>query len=88
MIELPLVGREHERLQLLDTVTGSNPGAVIIGPAGIGKSRLAREVLETLARDGRPTRRIVGTPAGAQFPFGAFTERDLGDGSTLDSKPA
>ena len=83
MIELPLVGREHERLQLLDDVTGSNPGAVIIGPAGTGKSRHAREVLETMGRDGRPTRRIVGTPAGTQFPFGAFTERDLSDGSTL-----
>ena len=77
MIELPLVGRTSELAQLVDDVTAPQPGAVIVGPAGIGKSRLGREVLAAVGAQARPTRRIVGTPAGASIPFGAVTSREF-----------
>ena len=49
--EWPLVGRVEE-LALLRQLRSGSPGvsAVISGPAGVGKSRLAREAVEEAAR--------------------------------------
>ncbi len=54
--ELPFIGRAQELAQLVDAATGSRPrrptAAWIVGPSGIGKSRLvAQAVSEISARD-------------------------------------
>ena len=73
----PFVGRERELL-LIDTVWDRtlNEGAPhlvsLIGPAGIGKSRLAQELTERLQKDG--ARALVGRslPYEEQTPYRAF----------------
>jgi len=45
-------------------------GVVLTGPAGVGKSRLADELL--VAAAGRPTARVVGHPATQSIPLGAM----------------
>ena len=56
----PMVGRERERRQLLDAFDRAVAGGscelfTVLGAAGVGKSRLVAEVVDTLAgrRDGR-----------------------------------
>ncbi|MFF3627847.1 adenylate/guanylate cyclase domain-containing protein [Streptomyces sp. NPDC002164] len=61
--DVPFIGRAGERATLdeaLDrTAHGSGPGLVrLVGDAGIGKTRLAREWLAGLAGPGRP---VIGT---------------------------
>ena len=46
---------------------------VISGAAGVGKTRLAREVLARAAAAGDRTNWIVGTESARQLPLGAFT---------------
>ncbi len=48
-------------------------GVVICGPAGVGKSRLAREALSVAASNGCETRWTVGTSSAREIPLGAFT---------------
>ncbi|MFF3735017.1 adenylate/guanylate cyclase domain-containing protein [Streptomyces sp. NPDC002476] len=61
--DVPFIGRAEERAMLdeaLDrTAHGAGPGLVrLVGDAGIGKTRLAREWLAGLAGPGRP---VIGT---------------------------
>src|ERR1700733_15688787 len=71
----PLTGRENE----LDAIrralsrVGDYSGAVIVGAAGVGKTRLAREVLARAEASGERTCWIVGTQSARQLPLGAFT---------------
>ena len=71
----PLTGRENE----LDAIrralsrVGNYSGAVIVGAAGVGKTRLAREVLARAEALGEQTYWIVGTQSARQLPLGAFT---------------
>lgn len=56
-------------------------GVVLVGPAGVGKTRLADEVLRLAAEAGRPTARVIGHPATAPIPLGALAHllpADLG----------
>ena len=48
-------------------------GIIITGPAGTGKSRVAREGLAAAASLGCETRWVVGAPAAREVPLGAFT---------------
>ncbi|GFG54167.1 LuxR family transcriptional regulator [Mycolicibacterium agri] len=48
-------------------------GVVICGPAGVGKSRIAREALAAAASRGRVTRWAVGASSARAIPLGAFT---------------
>ncbi|MGW5153121.1 LuxR C-terminal-related transcriptional regulator [Rhodococcus koreensis] len=72
----PLVGREEE-LHLINatiTGTGGHGGIVIAGPAGVGKTRLAREAI-THIRPGRWIPRWARATASARaLPLGAFAE--------------
>ena len=52
---------------------GKLSGAAIVGPAGVGKTRLAREVLAHAEASGERTYWIVGTQSARQLPLGAFT---------------
>lgn len=51
---------------------GRGAGLVLAGEAGVGKTRLAREMLAEAARRGASIRWVVGTASGARLPFGAF----------------
>src|ERR687897_897083 len=47
-------------------------GVVLVGPAGVGKTRLADEALRMAERAGWPTGRVVGHPTTQQIPLGAL----------------
>jgi predicted ATPase len=71
----PFTGRAEE----LARITGGLAricdcaGFVVAGDAGVGKSRLAREALATVAGRCEP-RWVVATRSGRALPLGAFTE--------------
>ena len=52
---------------------GKYPGVVIIGPAGVGKTRLAREVLARTRGSAEQINWIVGTESARRIPLGAFS---------------
>ena len=67
----PLVGRSTEITQLKGSISGRR-GAVIIGPAGVGKTTLAMVGIE-FARDlGMSVALVAGTEAARPYAFGAF----------------
>ncbi|MFD2157196.1 LuxR C-terminal-related transcriptional regulator [Rhodococcus jostii] len=81
----PLVGREEELHLINATITGTgrHGGILIAGPAGVGKSRLAREAI-TGVRPGRWVPRWARATASARvLPLGAFAEWI--DGGTADT---
>jgi DNA-binding CsgD family transcriptional regulator/tetratricopeptide (TPR) repeat protein len=71
----PLTGRDSEFASIHRALSGVGKysGAVIIGAAGVGKTRLAREVLARAEASGERTYWIVGTQSARQLPLGAFT---------------
>lgn len=73
MIGWPLVGRQ-DTLELLDAALAAEGvrGAVLTGPPGVGKTRLARELINQLAQAGWATVWVVGSRSMASIPFGAF----------------
>ena len=70
----PLTGRDGELSAVRRALSGAGDhrGAVIVGAAGVGKTRLAREVLAGAEASGERTSWIVGTESGRQLPLGAF----------------
>src|SRR5262245_15235903 len=74
--EWPLVGRDAE-LGYCRELVAAGQGLLLAGRAGVGKSRLAREVLGELG-DG-VVRSAVATASARDVPFGAFAH--LGSGS-------
>lgn len=69
----PLTARSTQ-LDLLGSLYRSETsgGAVLVGPAGVGKTRLAEELLALAAAAGRSTARAVGHPVTRQIPLGAL----------------
>jgi len=71
----PLIGRDRELARIREVLAAGASGAVIGGAVGVGKTRLARQVLDDAASAGafvvqaRATRSSVGIPLGA---FGAY----------------
>jgi DNA-binding CsgD family transcriptional regulator len=73
MGEWPLVGRGDVLGRLVDLADGPSPTAVVLaGPAGVGKTRIAREVAARAAAKGTRIHTVVGTRAAATIPFAAF----------------
>src|SRR5688572_7820200 len=73
MREWPLVGRTGVLRALREAVI--NPGArgfVVAGAAGVGKGRLAAEVLGLAERAGLATARVTATRASSGIPLGAL----------------
>lgn len=71
----PLTGRDSELGVIRRALSGvgNYSGVVIVGAAGVGKTRLAREVLARAEASGERTCWIVGTQSARQLPLGAFT---------------
>jgi DNA-binding NtrC family response regulator len=74
----PLIGRSEELRVIAESTRAAAAdharGIVLSGPAGVGKTRVAREAV---ARCGpRSTRRhwIVGTASARSVPLGAFAD--------------
>ena len=67
----PLVGRSDELARLTAAVEGQQ-GAVISGPAGVGKTTLASTGLEVARERGMSLARMTATQASRGLPFGAF----------------
>jgi DNA-binding NarL/FixJ family response regulator len=74
MIGDPLTGRDSEMEAIRRALSGvgNKSGAVIVGSAGVGKTRLAREVMSRAEASGERTYWIVGTQSAQQLPLGAF----------------
>ena len=78
----PLVGRNEELAAILEAIGATERiGVVVAGEAGVGKTRLAREVLAMARARGLATRWAVATQAAATIPLGALAQLlpDLGE---------
>ena len=67
----PLVGRSEELAQLAGAVDAQR-GAVITGPAGVGKTTLATAAVQLAQERGMSLARTTATRASRGLPFGAF----------------
>lgn len=71
---LPLVGRLAE-LRFIDAAVrraNGDRGVVLAGPAGVGKTRLARAALENARSDGVRACWVAGSVSARNVPLGAF----------------
>ena len=68
----PFLGRDDELAAIDEGFTGSEVDSVVVaGPAGVGKTALARAALVRLSGGGRRVEWVAGTRAGASVAFGA-----------------
>jgi DNA-binding CsgD family transcriptional regulator len=67
----PLVGRSRE-IALLRGAIEEHQGAVITGPAGVGKTALAAVGVEFAREQGMAVAAVAGTESSRPFAFGAF----------------
>ncbi|ANZ34920.1 hypothetical protein BBK82_01335 [Lentzea guizhouensis] len=68
----PFVGRRRELADVMAALTGPDgKGAALVGPAGVGKTRLTDEIAERLEQTGFTVRRSYATVATSTIPFGA-----------------
>ena len=69
----PFVGRARELEDVMSALTSANGnGAALVGPAGVGKTRLTDEVVTRLEQTGVAVRRCYATVATSTIPFGAL----------------
>src|SRR6476469_5969442 len=69
----PLTGRAEELRVIGESLDGGeHKGMVFSGPAGVGKTRLARAAADEAARAGWSVHRIAGPATGKQVTLGAF----------------
>ncbi|WP_083452855.1 helix-turn-helix transcriptional regulator [Mycolicibacterium goodii] len=70
----PLTGRSAAMRSIHTAIdAGDLAGIVIGGPAGVGKSRIARQALSDAKARGFEGRWVVGATSAAKVPLGAFT---------------
>ncbi len=70
----PIVGRERELADIAATHAAGRAGIVLVGSAGVGKSRVSREALHRFRQEGSCVLRVQGTRSATGIPFGAFAE--------------
>jgi DNA-binding CsgD family transcriptional regulator/tetratricopeptide (TPR) repeat protein len=69
----PLIGRSEEMRTIVAAITDPGVAGILVnGPAGVGKSRMAREALSSVASQGFEPRWAVGTTSARKLPLGAF----------------
>ncbi len=85
--EWPLVGRADvierfvaARVHPQSAVIAAATGIALVGPAGVGKTRLAAACLDDAATAGWRTVRIAGSSAASSIPFGAAAPLLAADG--------
>jgi DNA-binding CsgD family transcriptional regulator len=70
----PLIGRTKEMRTIQAAILASDASGIVVhGPAGVGKSRIAREALSATESQGCESRWAVGTSSARAIPLGAFT---------------
>ncbi len=69
----PLVGRDRILARARELLDHGSGGIVLVGEAGVGKSRMADEVLRLGTERGYATASTVGTQAAAAIPLGALS---------------
>ncbi|HEU5149704.1 MAG TPA: AAA family ATPase [Iamia sp.] len=67
----PLAGREDEIAGVLAAIDGDGAGMLLVGAAGVGKSRVTDEVAERLTSRGHHVARLAGSAATAALPLAA-----------------
>jgi DNA-binding CsgD family transcriptional regulator len=67
-----MTGREAELAKATAALSAGSGGVVFTGASGVGKTRLARELVARLAAAGHRVQHLAGTRAAAGIPFGAF----------------
>jgi DNA-binding CsgD family transcriptional regulator len=70
----PFRGRDEELEVVRDVIAGGAGSVVVLGLAGVGKTRLLREVAANVERAGHPVRWIIGSPLVQHVALGAVTE--------------
>jgi ATP/maltotriose-dependent transcriptional regulator MalT len=69
----PLIGRDDEMAQISQVFDRPHAsGIVLVGPAGVGKTRLATESLHLATERGFASTRVVSSRAASGIPFGAL----------------
>src|SRR5438270_1539545 len=69
----PLVGRERESAKFRAALGDDDcDGIVFVGPAGVGKTRLIRELATAAGGEGHPVETLSGMTGAASIPLGAF----------------
>jgi len=72
-LESGLIGRDAELAAIARARTdGEVHGVVLVGPGGVGKTRLATEGVRLGAAAGDPSYRVSATRSAAEVPLGAF----------------
>ena len=67
------MGRDEELSLIEERLAAASPRAIVIaGPAGVGKTRLATELLARAEASGWTARRVVASRSAATVPFGAL----------------
>ncbi|WP_436502078.1 LuxR C-terminal-related transcriptional regulator [Actinokineospora sp. HUAS TT18] len=86
--DVGLVGREDDVRKLMSLVTARDGylGAVVVGPVGIGKTRLLEEIAAVLVSNGQRVLRVAPTWATKDLPYGALSEGERAEiqGVTID----
>lgn len=69
----PLTGRSEEMHLIEATISDPDVAGIIVsGPAGVGKSRIAREAMSAAAAQGYEARWTVSSSSARELPLGAF----------------
>ena len=68
----PLIGRLAELDRIARARAAGEPGVVVAGPAGVGKSRVARAAVAAAERDGAWSAWAQATRSAATVPLGVF----------------